>query len=368
MEQKNYNVIGVMSGTSLDGIDCALIKISMSPQISGEAYPAFDAQIINAETIAYTDFWESKLRTAHTLSRDELTAINKSYTQYLAQVINAFIAQHHIKDIDAICSHGHTILHQPQDGFTLQIGNLPELAQLLGHKVVCDFRVQDVALGGQGAPLVPIGDKLLFGTYDYCLNLGGFANVSTDENGIRLAYDICPVNVVLNTYAHKLGKPFDDEGAFAKAGTVHAPLLKELNSLPYYGSPAPKSLGIEWVHEQVFPIIESYKVSDIDVLATFTEHIAVQIVTQFKENTSVLVTGGGAYNSYLLGRVQAQYKANRVKGTVLNLVVPDAQLIEFKEALVFGLLGVLRLEGLPNCLASVTGASQDHSSGMLYDS
>jgi len=146
MEQKNYNVIGVMSGTSLDGIDCALIKISMSPQISGEAYPAFDAQIINAETIAYTDLWESKLRTAHTLSRDELTAINKSYTQYLAQVINTFIAQHHIKDIDAICSHGHTILHQPQDGFTLQIGNLPELAQLLSHKVVCDFRVQDVML------------------------------------------------------------------------------------------------------------------------------------------------------------------------------------------------------------------------------
>ncbi|WP_405201346.1 anhydro-N-acetylmuramic acid kinase [Dokdonia sp. LLG6352-1] len=368
MEQKNYNVIGVMSGTSLDGIDCALIKVSMSPQIAGEVYPVFNAQIINAETIAYPNDWVNKLRTAHTLSTEALSTLNASYTIYLAQVINTFKARYRIKQVDAVCSHGHTILHQPQDGFTLQIGNLPELAQLLSHKVVCDFRVQDVALGGQGAPLVPIGDKLLFGTYDYCLNLGGFANVSTDENGVRLAYDICPVNVVLNTYAHKLGKPFDDEGAFAKAGTIHAPLLKELNSLPYYGSPAPKSLGIEWVHEQVFPIIESYKVSDIDVLATFTEHIAVQIATQFKENTSVLVTGGGAYNSYLLGRVQAQYKANRVKGAVLNLVVPDAQLIEFKEALVFGLLGVLRLEELPNCLASVTGASQDHSSGMLYDS
>ncbi len=368
MEQKNYNVIGVMSGTSLDGIDCALIKINVSPQISGEVYPVFKAQIIKAETIAYPDEWVNALREAHTFSQDKLTAINKLYTQYLAQVINAFIAHHHIAHIDAVCSHGHTILHQPQDGFTLQIGNLPKLAKLLGHKVVCDFRVQDVALGGQGAPLVPIGDRLLFGTYDYCLNLGGFANVSTEKNGVRLAYDICPVNVVLNTYAQKLGKPYDDEGAFAKAGTVHAPLLKELNSLPYYGAPAPKSLGIEWVHERVFPIIESYKVSDIDVLATFTEHIAIQIAAQFKKNASVLATGGGAYNTYLLDRVRAHYNSNNDTATVLNLTVPDAQLVEFKEALVFGLLGVLRLENLPNCLASVTGASRDHSSGMLYDS
>ena len=220
--------------------------------------------------------------------------------------------------------------------------------------------MQDVALGGQGAPLVPIGDELLFKEYDYCLNLGGFANISTNQDAIRIAYDVCPVNVVLNTYAQKLGAAYDDGGAFAKAGTINYKLLNELNNLDFYNKSHPKSLGIEWVQDIIFPLLQKSSVSDIDIISTFTEHIAIQLASQFEENTTILVTGGGAYNSYLLERVNKQ--------KTLFLKIPEPEMVEFKEALIFGLLGVLKLENLPNCLASVTGAQEDHSSGMLYHS
>ena len=360
MGQKNYNVIGVMSGTSLDGIDCAYAKIELAPSQEGSIYPTFNSVITLAQTISYPKKWKEILSVAHTLTREELDVLDVDYTSYLAKVIADFIENNKLTDIDVICSHGHTVLHQPDQGVTLQIGNLPKIATLVNHRVVCDFRVQDVEMGGQGAPLVPIGDQLLFGHYDYCLNLGGFANVSKDENGVRIAYDISPVNVVLNKYAQELGAEYDDGGAFAKAGKINQPLLEKLNKLPFYALPAPKSLGIEWVHKHIFPLIESASLSSVDVLATFIEHIAIQLAAQIKEGATVLVTGGGAYNTYLLERVHFRES--------VNLVVPDAKLVEFKEALIFGLLGVLKLENLPNCLASVTGAREDHASGMLYQS
>lgn len=358
MEQKIYNVIGVMSGTSLDGIDCALIKITITKAFSSQDTSSFKAQIRVGQTIPYPNEWRKRLSMAHTFLPDALKKLNQEYTSYLAAVISGFIDEHQLSEIDAVCSHGHTVLHQPDKGFTLQIGNLPDLAKILGHLVICDFRVQDVAMGGQGAPLVPVGDLLLYSHYDYCLNLGGFANVSMQKGASRVAYDICPVNVVLNRYAQQLGMEYDAGGAFAKAGTLNPTLLKELNDIKFYQLDPPKSLGIEWVYEYIFPVLEKSKFSVQTVLATFTEHIAIQLALQFKEGASVLVTGGGAYNHYLLERV-CLYRD-------VTLQVPDSKLVEFKEALIFGLLGVLKLEGLPNCLASVTGARQDHSSGMLY--
>jgi len=252
MQREYYNVIGVMSGTSLDGIDFALIKMTIKP--------TYDAHIILGETVSYPHVWEKRLQKAIYNSKDELEFLNKEYTTYLGNAINTFINQNNIDKtaVDAICSHGHTIIHQPDDGYTLQIGNLPEIAAITQCKVVCDFRVQDVALGGQGAPLVPIGDQLLFNQYDYCLNLGGFANVSTQKDNRRIAYDICAVNTVLNVYAQQLESPYDSEGAFAKAGTIHTPLLNELNGLSFFEKSPPKSLGIEWVHENVFPVINTF--------------------------------------------------------------------------------------------------------------
>ena len=352
MQQSKYRVLGVMSGTSLDGVDLAFCRFIKAPNGS------WSYLIETAETIAYTDTWRRSLEDSLHYSDDELQRFNEAYTDYLSEIIAAFIQKKGIQKLDAVCSHGHTILHQPEKGITLQIGNLPLLAQKLKQTVVCDFRVQDVALGGQGAPLVPIGDRLLFGNYDSCLNLGGFANVSFEKDGKRIAYDLCPVNVVLNHYAQKLGHPYDAEGQLAACGIVNADLLDRLNALPFYQAGFPKSLGVEWVQEQVFPILEASTETPQNILRTFTEHVAEQLARQFSEQETILVTGGGAYNQFLLLQLTKRKK--------LQIQIPDKTLIEFKEALVFGLLGVLRLRNEVNCLASVTGASKDHSCGIVY--
>ncbi|MDX1279396.1 anhydro-N-acetylmuramic acid kinase [Oceanihabitans sediminis] len=352
MKKKEYHVIGVMSGTSLDGIDLAYIKFSMEN--------AYGFKIIHCETVSYFEEWQLKLKNLITFSSEELQEIDKQYTRLLASVINAFIQKNNITEIVAICSHGHTALHQPEKGLTYQIGNLPELALITKKQIVCDFRVQDVALGGQGAPLVPIGDKLLFGKYDFCVNLGGFANISSEVNNLRLAYDICPVNIVLNHYTERLGFSYDDKGMIASSGEVHQALLKDLNNLEFYNLQAPKSLGLEWVKKVIFPIIDAYNMEVRDVLRTFVEHIAIQITYQInkKENASVLVTGGGAFNLYLIKRIKDL--------TGNEIIIPSEEIINYKEALIFGLLGVLKLREEANCLSSVTGAKHDHSSGKIY--
>lgn len=347
----SYKVIGVMSGTSLDGIDLAYIHFEKK---ENWAY-----SIEKGVTVSYSQEMENKLREAIHFDTNQLAEFDAEYTKLLAGVIKSFISIHKITEIDAVCSHGHTILHQPENGITYQIGNQEILASLIHQKVVCDFRVQDVELGGQGAPLVPIGDELLFSEYDYCLNLGGFANVSFHQNGKRIAYDICPVNIVLNKYAKQLGFDYDDKGNLAKSGTYLLSLEQELNNLSYYKQQPPKSLGLEWVQKEIFPLLEASQRKEIDVLRTFTEHIAKQIARNFKIQSKILVTGGGAYNDYLLGRIQ-YYKE-------VNLVKPSAELIEYKEAVIFGFLGVLRLRDEVNCLKSVTGASKNHSSGKIYN-
>ncbi|NNK87204.1 MAG: anhydro-N-acetylmuramic acid kinase, partial [Flavobacteriaceae bacterium] len=263
-------------------------------------------------------------------------------------------------DIDAICSHGHTIFHQPEQGITLQIGNLPKIAELFNCRVVCDFRTQDVKLGGQGAPLVPIGDRLLFGDHDICLNLGGFSNVSFERDNKRIAFDICPVNSILNKLARQMNLAYDDRGRIARMGSVHKDMLNDLNGLEFYSIPPPKSLGMEWVEQHLVPIIQKYDCSIEDKLRTFVEHIATQIAAQLNplNKRDILVTGGGAYNQFLLERIKACNSA--------DIVLPSNDLIDFKEALIFGFLGVLRLRNESNCLSSVTGAQKDHSSGLIY--
>ena len=340
-----------MSGTSLDGIDLAVCNFEVTNGL-------WDFKFGAAETIPYSEEWQLKLKEAIHFSKDKLIRLNEAYTQLLTEVISSFLNRHHIAGLDAICSHGHTIIHQPAEGITLQIGNLPSLAKKVKQTVVCDFRLQDVAFGGQGAPLVPIGDRLLFREYDCCLNLGGFANLSFEKDGIRMAYDICPVNIVLNLYAQKLGHPFDRGGAIAASGKVLPELLETLNRLHYYSESPPKSLGLEWVQTHIFPVLEQTNASAQDLLCTFTEHVAVQLAAQIPENTMVLVTGGGVYNTYLLERLKS------IKP--LKIEIPPSQLIEYKEALIFGLLGVLRLRNEVNCLASVTGARENHSSGNIF--
>ncbi|MBG6109991.1 anhydro-N-acetylmuramic acid kinase [Flavobacterium sp. CG_9.10] len=353
METENYNVIGVMSGTSLDGIDLAHIQFRVESQ-------EWAFEIIESETISYSSEWLTSLKMAVDFSINELDDLNQKYTELLATTISNFIKKYNIENIDAVCSHGHTILHQPQKGFTLQIGNLPEISALIHQTVVCDFRVQDVQLGGQGAPLVPIGDKILFPEYDYCMNLGGFSNISFEENGERIAFDISPVNTVLNFYANELGLAYDDKGQKTSTGSINENLLNELNDLDFYQKKHPKSLGFEFVKEVVLPIIDTYKISTTDKLRTFTEHVAFQIASALPtKKGNLFITGGGAYNDFLIERIQSYLPE-------IKIIIPSNKILEFKEALIFALLGVLKLRGEVNVLRSVTGAQKDHSSGVIF--
>jgi anhydro-N-acetylmuramic acid kinase len=353
MFKESYSIIGVMSGTSLDGIDLAHINFTIKED-------KWRYEILENETISYSENWLNKLKIALGFSGKELIELNEDYTQLLGSIVKSFIDKHQIKNIDAVCSHGHTILHQPQNGFTLQIGNLPKIAQIIQERVVCDFRVQDVKLGGQGAPLVPMGDRILFSEYDYCLNLGGFSNVSFEDNSKRIAFDISPVNTVLNFYSNKLGLNYDDKGKIARSGKVNADLLNELNALEYYKKQFPKSLGFEFVKEVVLPLIEKHSISIEDKMHTFTEHIALQTSLALPNKTGkILITGGGAYNAFLIERMQFHLPK-------IEIIIPDNKTLEFKEALIFALLGVLKLRNEVNVLSSVTGAKMDHSSGVIF--
>lgn len=352
MIKRTYNVIGVMSGTSLDGIDLAFISFTKEEQ--------WQFKIITAATFPYSSEWFKRLKNLTQITRTELAVTDNDYTHYLASVINQFITDNQLINIDAVCSHGHTALHQPDKGYTIQIGNLSELASLVNQTVVCDFRVQDVDLGGQGAPLVPIGDQLLFSDYDWCLNLGGFANISTQYNSKRVAFDICAVNIVLNKYVEKLGLNFDDKGVIARQGCFNSSLFEKLNELSFFKQAPPKSLGLEWVEKEVFPLINSFNLSVADVLHTFIKHISYQISTilNTSNNSTVLVTGGGVFNVFLIEEID--------KLTLNQLIKPSSKIIDFKEALIFGFLGVLKLRGENNCLSTVTGAKKDHSSGVIF--
>ena len=353
MFKETYNVIGAMSGTSLDGIDLAHVHFSI---LDGK----WNFDIYETETVSYDNDWLNKLKTAIDFSEDQLKDLNKDYTVLLANSLKTFIKKHQLQKLDAVCSHGHTILHQPQNGFTLQIGNLPEIANHCNQIVVCDFRVQDILLGGQGAPLVPIGDRILFSEYDFCLNLGGFSNVSFEQNDTRIAFDITPVNTVLNFYANKLGFDYDDRGKISKSGKINSDLLNALNALDYYQKPFPKSLGFEFVKETVLPLIEEYNIPIEDKLNTFTEHISFQIAIALpSKKGKLLATGGGAYNDFLIERLKFCLPE-------LEIIITDKKTIEFKEALIFALLGVLKLRNEINVLASVTGAKHNHTSGVVY--
>ena len=353
MNKTEYRIVGVMSGTSLDGID--LVYVSFYNKTGSWSF-----KIHSSETVTYPEKWFNILKHLVSKSIKEVAEIDANYTLFLAKIIKEFIKNNNINNIDAVCSHGHTALHQPENKLTYQIGNLPSLFEILQETIVCNFRIQDVEFGGQGAPLVPIGDALLFKDYEYCLNLGGFANISTEVDGKRIAYDICPVNIVLNHYVSFLKLDFDDEGKIAKTGTIQKELLQTLNSLEFYKQNYPKSLGLEWVEREVLPLIDSFNLATKDILRTFVEHVAIQISQEInKASTSkAFITGGGAYHKFLIERIQSK--------TSNKLMIPENTIIEFKEAIVFGFLGVLKLREEVNCLSSVTGAKHDHSSGIIY--
>jgi anhydro-N-acetylmuramic acid kinase len=353
MKQHSGNkikAIGMMSGTSLDGMDLAAVEFRFE---NG----CWQFSVAFAETVTYPDIWLEKLKTAPSLSGEKLMELHSNYGHYIGNEINRFIRKTGFIP-DVVASHGHTVFHQPENHFTFQVGSGAEIAAITQTTTVADFRSGDVALGGQGAPLVPAGDRLLFADYDYCLNLGGFANISFEANHQRMAFDICPVNIVLNYFAEKQGFPFDKNGELGKNGHINIQLLHQLNNLEFYRIKPPKSLGREWVESCFLPVIKKHNTTEKDIFRTLYEHMAQQIGNTTSGNGKMLVTGGGAFNTFLMERI--------TEFTQAQLVIPPCEIINFKEAIIFAFLGVLRVRNENNCFASVTGAKNDHSAGIIF--
>ena len=347
---KETTAIGLMSGSSLDGLDIAFVRFQ-------EENGSYAFQIMAAETLPYPEYWTQQLSEAFQKQPEDLVQLDKDYGRYLGEQVLAFAKKHNATP-DFVASHGHTIFHKPEQHYTLQIGDGQELSKACGFTVINDFRSEDVSKGGQGAPLVPIGDKLLFGDYEICLNIGGIANVSYDEDGKRIAYDLCIANQALNYLAQMKGLPYDQDGQLARSGEVDMDLLKRLNRHPFYGQLPPKSLGREFFEANQKDLLKDLSVEDM--LTTFVEHIALQIALGVSHlpKGKILVTGGGARNKFLMERLQAR--------TSHEVIIPDKMIIDYKEALVFAFLGLLKMEGKTNVLASVTGAVSDSCSGRIW--
>lgn len=359
MNTKSYTVAGLMSGTSLDGLDIAICKFECKDHI-------WTYTTLASTTVEYSEAFKIELNNAMRLSGEELISLDRSFGTFQGESVKKFLMDKSLK-IDLVSAHGHTIFHNPPKGYTLQIGNGANLYAACGIPVVCDLRSVDVAFEGQGAPLVPVGDEMLYSAYSACINLGGIANVSFVYNQINTAFDMCPVNIVLNAYAAKAGKSYDAGGQLAQKGKCIESLLNQLNTISFYELAAPKSIGREWVDTVVFPIIEEFHSHpNEDILHTLVIHSAQQIANclthlPLKNNKiQVLLTGGGTFNTFLIENLKKFADAR------IEFIIPDTTTIQFKEAIIFGFLGLLRMHNLPNAKSTVTGASCDSIGGAVY--
>lgn len=352
---KSFRVIGLMSGTSLDGLDLADVTFSRNDT------KEWSFKLNNGSLYPFDNLLLSRLKAGFQLPASDLIKLSADLGRYYAEKVNDYLKENRIdkSQIDFIASHGQTIFHQPQKLYTLQIGNGPELAVYTDLPAVVDFRTKDVALGGGGAPLIPVADHLLFSSLaDSFLNLGGFSNFSFKENSKVLSYDICPVNIIVNELMRKVGKEYDESGVFGKGGEVNDELFSALNALPFYTEKGPKSLGWEWVEEEIYPLLQ-IEISLQNKIRTLYEHIAFQIGASLNNanSTSILVTGGGAKNCFLIERIRFYTKG--------EIIVPDDNLIDYKEAIGFAFLGLLKWQGEVNVWSSVTGSRRDSSSGII---
>lgn len=350
-----YPMIGLMSGTSGDGLDIVFAVFKYDKEWSFE--------LVCGETIPFPEHLGDALSQCHLFNGEDLAHLDIHFGHWMGLQVAEFCRRNQATPL-AIASHGHTVFHQPEKHLTSQIGNGWALYVASQLPVINDFRSLDVQLGGQGAPLVPVGDKLLFAEFDYCLNLGGIANISLEVENQRVAFDICPFNLLFNHFAKKTGVPFDDKGNLARSGSVLPHLLNALSNASYYALTGARSLGREDIEKSFLPLTELPDTNPIDILATLSEHTAMMIARSINQTSSknklLLVTGGGAFNRFFLEKLAIKL------GKDTTLSVPEEDLIAYKEALVFAFLGVLRMRREINCLASVSGASKDSCGGTLY--
>lgn len=354
-ESRIYDVTGVMSGTSLDGLDVALCRFFVNGN-------EITFKILHAETIAYDEYWKSGLSTAHSLNAIDFCLLDNEYGRFIGSEVRKIIQSHQFNPV-CVSSHGHTVMHEPSKRLTVQIGNGACIAAESGLDTVCDFRALDVAMGGQGAPLVPFGDLNLFSEYESALNLGGFSNITIMKPGMQpLAFDICPVNFVLNELAKQRDMEFDRGGEMASRGKLMKTLLEKFEHIDHYNNETPVSLSREWVEQHIFPLLELSDGSTEDLLRTYTEHAALRIgnVLNTYNIQNCLITGGGVYNAFLINRLRNL--------CVTKLIIPDDLIVQYKEALVFAFLGLKRLIREVNVLSCVTRATHDTISGTLWKS
>ena len=359
-----YRAIGLMSGSSLDGLDIAFVSFT-------EQGGKWSYQIENAATYSYDANWSNALKSFDSLSSREYLLLHAKYGHYLGQQVNKFIDENNLHfKVALIASHGHTSFHMPAEGMTAQLGDGAAIAAETGLTVISDLRSLDVALNGQGAPIVPIGEKFLFSNYTYLLNIGGIANISNQGKEYR-AFDICAANRVLNMLARDAGKAYDEDGKIASSGVVNDSLLDQLNALEYYAKPFPKSLANEFGIEVVYPMIKLANISTADAMATYCVHVAEQVKNAIAlvkypsvatDAEQLLITGGGAHNKHLINCI-----TSAVSSLGITVVVPDANIINYKEALIMAFIGVLRFRQENNVLSSVTGAKADSVGGAIWN-
>lgn len=350
-----YRVIGSMSGSSMDGLDLAYCVLS---EVGGQWTYELEA----AACIPFTDAWKQKLHDVGNCSAKELMLVHTDFGHWMGQAINEFIAANKLEHkVHFIASHGHTVFHEPALGMTFQMGDGASIAAEIQLPVISDLRNMDVAFGGQGAPIVPIGEKYLWSGFTYFLNIGGIANLSIHHDDTIEAFDICPANRVMNALMKEMGETYDTGGQTAASGQCNERLLEELNALDYYHKQAPKSLANEYGLEVVLPIIQQYEISVQDKLNTYAEHIAIQLAESVNQSGRLMVSGGGAHNKYLLKRMQAYMAPKEI-----DIVIADDDTINYKEAIVMALIGALRWREEENVLSSVTGAKQNSIGGALW--
>ncbi|HLY71604.1 MAG TPA: anhydro-N-acetylmuramic acid kinase [Puia sp.] len=359
-----YKAIGIMSGSSLDGLDIAFVHFQ-------ENAGKWNFELIKASCYPYDAEWTNKLQSAHTLNAFQYQCLHTEYGHHIGRQVNNFIEENDLHyQVQLIVSHGHTTFHSPENKLTAQLGDGASIAAETGINTITDLRAMDIALGGQGAPLVPIGEILLFGGYDFYLNLGGIANLSFDNKQTYVAFDVCPANRVLNILASQTGKDYDDGGALAAAGKMDEELLSALGRLEYYSTAHPKSLPNSFGTEIILPLIKNSGCSIPDALRTYTEHIALQIKKAMEEllsyrppspHYSLLITGGGAHNHFLTGRLQQTLQSLHI-----TITFPEKDIIDFKEAIIMAFIGVLRWREENNVLASVTGARRNSIGGAVW--
>ncbi|MEJ6754132.1 MAG: anhydro-N-acetylmuramic acid kinase [Flavobacteriales bacterium] len=349
-----YNVVGIMSGTSLDGLDVVWSKLSFDK--------TWFYEIIDGKTYEYSTSWKNELSNAYKLQGKDLVVLDQKLGNYIGEKINDFLKEKKIvkNQIDLISSHGHTIFHEPENNLTKQIGNGAYICSTTNLITVSDFRTIDIAFGGQGAPLVPLGDQLLFENYKGCLNLGGIANVSFSLKEKRIAGDVNFANIISNYLSNKIGHEFDKDGELAKQGKLDQDLILKLEELDFYKKSFPKSLAIEDFNHWYKPLFDDCKSSIHDQLFTSGTHLCKTIknILNFDIEDTLLITGGGAHNKFWI---------NKLEELKIKAVIPENKLVDFKEGLIFSLLGVLKLRNETNILSSVTGSSKDLSAGVIHN-